>query len=476
MKTKTRILTAAFVLMGLPALVIAADQKATVGQAAGEPSWGPAVDGVQCRLLADKDKWETTEIPKLKAYVRDPKGRQLQLVNTPHLRCQLEVDGLWHRWSGPQYSGLLVGYYPSDWIVRRGGYMVVSLYESCWKAVQRDKPLQLSSGKHAVRFGWAEHEREKPVRLISNPVEIEILPSSGGIKQISDPEKQRRLVVDLFHRFTRGEQFTEADKKAGLKYDLTSELQPKFAWSDIPCLLKLAESTREMISTPALSLSSRAGGLYFEGTAALWLIEGLRREYTRIMDRRQTGEASGSSIPATHVGYFRLPLNAICQTEDGKTTEIPGPPRPGAVETLRHWWQKARSDCGLVHRKVVRAYQNWWRMVGSLPPEQAVLFNPLDLTGVSWGLDHRVRPLQIYDNVTSAGTVAQRTIKAARYAGDHYELGPVLQTIYYTLKNPARQPPFSKEMLTVQKLTLHFYDDNGKVIRTRSLYPGPGQP
>lgn len=72
-----------------------------------------------------------------------------------------------------------------------------------------------------------------------------------------------------------------------------------------------------------------------------------------------------------------------------------------------------------IHATVLQAYRTWWRAVGSLPADEA------------------------------------------------------LQTIYYTLKNPGVKPPFTEDMLTVQRVVLHYYDRHGKGIRTKDVMPPP---
>jgi hypothetical protein len=156
--------------------------------------------------------------------------------------------------------------------------------------------------------------------------------------------------------------------------------------------------------------------------------------------RKQTGHASG------------LPGNPICRKGEKQNSE----------------------NSPSLHDEVLKAYKNWWRTVRALPPEAAALFYPLDLTDLKWGGDRRLDALQIYDEMTPDNTIAQRTVRAWQYAGDGYKPDPVVQTIYYTLKDPSAQPPFTREMLTVQKTVLHFYDEKGREIRTQKYLPASG--
>jgi len=108
-----------------------------------------------------------------------------------------------------------------------------------------------------------------------------------------------------------------------------------------------------------------------------------------------------------------------------------------------------------IHRAVLQAYRRWWYLVESLPAGQAAAFYPLDLTDMQWygaGERWRNRPLEIYEEVSSAGIVAERTIRQWKYDGDEYQPDITLQTIYYMLKDPAAKAPFDSDMLKVKKL------------------------
>lgn len=73
--------------------------------------------------------------------------------------------------------------------------------------------------------------------------------------------------------------------------------------------------------------------------------------------------------------------------------------------------------------------------------------------------------------VSADGTVAQRTVTQWTYVDNNYKPGKVLQTIYYTPKDPAAKPPFTRDALVVQKVQLYFYNQEGKGIRSESIVP-----
>ncbi len=153
---------------------------------ANDEAWGKAVAGVQCRLEADKPTWGAAEMLTLKAYVRHQTETILFLSNHPSFGARLEVDGHWHRWSGPmgQWQGQSHG--SSKFRTKDEQPLKITL-DVNWKQVDNKQPLGLDPGRHVVRFAWegfAEKgprqgpDQQREVVLLSNPVEITIRPDS----------------------------------------------------------------------------------------------------------------------------------------------------------------------------------------------------------------------------------------------------------------------------------------------------------
>lgn len=429
-----------------------------------KPVRAKRIDGIQCRLKPNKFKWQENETPKFKAYISNKGSDNLWLVIHTCHGCQLEIDGIWHRWVGPEWTGF-GDIDQSDWLAKVGGYLSVSLNKRYWQSITDKSCPNLRPGRHTIRLAWAGYQayndgsnrEDHPILLSSNHVRIKILqPSDRTIKtQIRD--EQRAWVTDLFHSFARKEAITDADKQTGIKIDLRPfhHLRPKFTWADIPVLLELAESNKIMTGhIPALTISSYLQKQCREGMVALWLIEGIRRKQAALMKQEQTGE---EFLPRT---FYDPPLNPIC---------IKGPPDDYANLL-------ACEKSHQIHRETLEAYRQWWRIVGSLPPREAAVFYPLDLTDLRWyGGGRHDEPLEIYDKMSLSGTVAQKIIRTWKYIDNKYRPGNALQTIYYTLKDQSAQGPFSKQMLAVQKVSLHFYDECGRKIRTKSIVPLSGQ-
>jgi hypothetical protein len=134
--------------------------------------WGESVDGVQCRLRADKLVWKAGETPTFKADVRNHGTRELIICRTQQT-CKLEFDGQFyeHHEIRARSSPFGPGKEYDD--------IQVSLYNG-WRVPRTDAPLKLVPGKHTIRIMFLPEpkDRGKPIRVISNRVEIEIHPAT----------------------------------------------------------------------------------------------------------------------------------------------------------------------------------------------------------------------------------------------------------------------------------------------------------
>ena len=226
---------------------------------------------------------------------------------------------------------------------------------------------------------------------------------------------------------------------------------PSFKWEDIPALLEIAKKDNLMKGMPALMISSYMGSYCREGMIALWIIEGIRsQELSKQVEKQLTKQMQMNGA------YFRLPLNPICIKEGMQLEEC-----ESSLE---------------IHKTVLQAYNKWWEKVKSLPASQAACFYPLDLTDITWfGSPDRwaEEPLTIYDKIYPDGTAAKRTIRQLEKTEDSYEYEPVtiLQEVFYSLKNPNQNPPYTLDMFEIKKIKLYFYDENGKVKETQEVLP-----
>lgn len=148
-------------------------------------AWGEAVDGVHCRLKAEKPNWKNGEVPSFKAEIRNAGERRLSVFLIPD-SYELEFDGKTYRWSdecGKRISHPLPpGRHYKD--------LPVSLAKA-WHD-KNGKPSDLKPGKHKVRIVFLPeivNNQGKRSRVISDEVEIEIA-SPDKTDDLSERPKQ----------------------------------------------------------------------------------------------------------------------------------------------------------------------------------------------------------------------------------------------------------------------------------------------
>ena len=144
---------------------------------AGEdkPAWSEAVEGVQARLRPEKAVWPVGETPSLTADVRNLGERDLFVAQAQQL-CEIDFDGQWYLWVGE------LGLKSSAFGPGREYTGIPVVLDEHWQsklAAGVRQGLELAPGKHTVRIAFIAEPNDdgEPVRAVSNPVEIEILPA-----------------------------------------------------------------------------------------------------------------------------------------------------------------------------------------------------------------------------------------------------------------------------------------------------------
>ncbi len=136
--------------------------------------WGPAVEGVQCRLQAEKPVWNAGEVPMVLASMRNSGEREFS-VTPVQVVYELEFDGAWYRWADPVELNIIV------WPLSPGGRVngIRFSLDNRWANKKTAARLNVSPGSHKVRVALtADPIRARAgrrVRAISNPVEITVL-------------------------------------------------------------------------------------------------------------------------------------------------------------------------------------------------------------------------------------------------------------------------------------------------------------
>jgi len=172
------------------------DQPAAKGEEAG---WGEALQGVQCQLRADKKAWAAGEVPTFTANVRNVGDRPLFIVRGQQT-CKLELDGTW--FEQKEVAAMVSPFSPGQ----QYDDMPIAL-DDRWVTPRDDERLRLEPGRHTVRVAFLAYpevniasggivlaEDVEPVRPVSNPVEIEILPATG--EQAAPVSLAFRLVLE----------------------------------------------------------------------------------------------------------------------------------------------------------------------------------------------------------------------------------------------------------------------------------------
>ena len=148
----------------------------TVLEKATQPAeeWVEPVEGVQVRLRADKKVWQAGGIPSLRANVRNQGKRDLFVAQAQQV-CELELDGQWYTWQGE--ISVRSSWFPPD---REYKNIPISLGKE-WHSKVGHRSLTLTLDKHTVRISFmcrpTGNDAGKEIRVISNPVEIEIIPA-----------------------------------------------------------------------------------------------------------------------------------------------------------------------------------------------------------------------------------------------------------------------------------------------------------
>ena len=174
---------AVIALLGVAGFVASQSGDAGSGSPSNSANWGEAVEGLQARLHTRQTNWDLGTTPRLFVDVRNQGTRSL--LFQMKYGCEVEVDGQWFR--KPVYTRetrALPSPFPPG---RQYDNLVIDLDNSWQEAGEAAKRLgqikrlkdQITPGQHVLRVAVTATADKtgpgKPVRAISNPVEIKIL-------------------------------------------------------------------------------------------------------------------------------------------------------------------------------------------------------------------------------------------------------------------------------------------------------------
>ena len=128
----------------------------------GEPTWGPAAEGLQCRLRPDKRTWQFTETTEFNFDLRNRGKRTFAFWPAHKLElAEIQFDGKWHRWP----DAIMIDSHA--WPLAPG-----SQYNAVTIDLDERFGIETKPGRHIIRIAYSL----EGVRVVSNPVGIEILP------------------------------------------------------------------------------------------------------------------------------------------------------------------------------------------------------------------------------------------------------------------------------------------------------------
>ena len=135
--------------------------------------WGVTVEGLQCRLQAEKSVWNVGDVPMVLADIRNVGDRDF-LLTPIQVEHRLEFDGSWCRWGEPIEQGIRM-------LPLSPGQRVTGVrfsLDNRWILGKDRKPLNPAFGKHTVRVALTVEQAHAPqrkrIRITSNPVVVAI--------------------------------------------------------------------------------------------------------------------------------------------------------------------------------------------------------------------------------------------------------------------------------------------------------------
>src|SRR5262245_18220888 len=151
------------------------------------PPWGEAVAGLEARLHSARNQWPAGRWPVLELELRN-RGTGTWLYAAHPAFTQIEVDGAWYTRGDKPFDYLSQIFKPGS---RTDQYLALTLdhrwtrpggggYGGLGPMMQPPPPmaLELKPGRHTVRAAYLFEPKDgfdgKPVRAVSNVVEIEI--------------------------------------------------------------------------------------------------------------------------------------------------------------------------------------------------------------------------------------------------------------------------------------------------------------
>ncbi|MDM8007624.1 MAG: M56 family metallopeptidase [Phycisphaerae bacterium] len=183
------------------------------GEDSPRRDWGEAVEGLQCRLWAGPTHLRIGQSPELATAIRNRGNRELSVARSQEL-CELQVDGRWYRWADE--IDVRSSHFPPG-----GEFGGISIFLGPqWQAKDDGAAkLDLRPGRHTIRVAFIAQpggpDVGQPVRVVSNPVEIEIAGAGGEGPGTTRPAGGSRVVLEGL--WAKGQVIDGAGRKFGIE-------------------------------------------------------------------------------------------------------------------------------------------------------------------------------------------------------------------------------------------------------------------
>jgi len=128
-------------------------------------AWGEAVEGLQVRLRTDKTAWRMGETPTFSLDLRNNGKKIFPYVRVMEAHCQIEYDGQWYSWPYPASV-----HFPDGVLHENHQFNDVLI------PLDERLGVNVTPGQHVVRVAFFPEPWNPTSRVVSKPVEIEILP------------------------------------------------------------------------------------------------------------------------------------------------------------------------------------------------------------------------------------------------------------------------------------------------------------
>jgi hypothetical protein len=143
--------------------------------------WGQEVDGIQVRVIADRQFFTDDEVVSLSADIRN-RGAKEFLIAQHESSFEAAVDGRWHRWEGE------LGLKSSPLSPAREYHDIpIALDKTHWINVENKQPLMLGPGTHNIQARALLRAREnyEVVSTVeSNPVSISVKEKTAKVRSV----------------------------------------------------------------------------------------------------------------------------------------------------------------------------------------------------------------------------------------------------------------------------------------------------